>query len=165
MSVFRRILVPTDFSPNAREAFRVAHDLASPTGSSLVMFHVSQVPAPVPDRDRLPIAPALSAANDARDELRKAQAKAPAVRTEHVTVNADRPVAKHILRIVEERGCDAIVMATHVQPGNKRRLFGKVTEEVVRRAHCPVVVVTAPARESADYAHQTADQPAMRARA
>ena len=35
------------------------------------------------------------------------------------------------------------------KPWLKHRLFGSVTEEVVRLAHCPVMVVKAPARMAA----------------
>jgi nucleotide-binding universal stress UspA family protein len=44
MSTIRKILVPTDFSPHAQEAFRVAHDLARATGAGVVVFHVSRPP-------------------------------------------------------------------------------------------------------------------------
>ena len=39
MSTIRKILVPTDFSPHAQEAFRVAHDLAEAIGAGVVVFH------------------------------------------------------------------------------------------------------------------------------
>ncbi len=58
---------------------------------------------------------------------------------------ADRPGASHILKIVEASGCDLIVMGTHGLTGLKHRLFGGITEEVVRQAQCPVMVVKAPA--------------------
>ena len=38
MSPFRKILVPTDFSLHAEEAFRVATDLAKATGASVVVL-------------------------------------------------------------------------------------------------------------------------------
>jgi nucleotide-binding universal stress UspA family protein len=145
MSAFRRILVPTDFSPNAREAFRVAHDLASPTGASVVMFHMCS-PRVVPfciERRSSP--PEHVEAKDARTELGSIHAKVPAVRIEHEMIVADRPEAKHILRIREERGCDLIVMGTRVHTGEQRRLLGSMTEDVMRGAGCPVILVTAPA--------------------
>jgi nucleotide-binding universal stress UspA family protein len=48
MSAFRKILVPTDCSPHASKAFRVAHDLKA-TGTSVAVFHcpVMVVKAPV----------------------------------------------------------------------------------------------------------------------
>jgi nucleotide-binding universal stress UspA family protein len=162
MSIFRKILVPTDFSRHSREAFRVAHDLARPTGGSVVVFHVSRFPALASDGERPRSAPASVEPKDVPDELPRVQAKVPEVRVEHEMVAADRPDAKHILRIGEQLGCDLIVMGTRVRTGRKRRLLGGVTEAVVRKAHCPVIVVAAPADESADPAHRTSDQPVLR---
>jgi universal stress protein A len=163
MSTFRKILVPTDFSRHSREAFRVAHDLARPTGSSVVVFHMCRFPALVTDGHRQSAGPPRGEMKDARDERRNVQAKVPTVRVEHETVVADRPDAKHILRVLKDRGCDLIVMGTRVRTGRKHRLFSSVTEDVVRRARCPVIVVTAPDLESGDSARTTAAQAAVRA--
>ena len=53
MGCIRKILVPTDFSPHAEEAFRQAHDLAKATGASVVVFHVARPPAVIVDGGRL----------------------------------------------------------------------------------------------------------------
>jgi len=162
MSPIRKILVPTDFSPHAREAFRVALDLAKATGASVVVFHVSRPPAVVSDGNRLLSAPAEAGAKDVWDELRKIQPNDSAVRVEREVIVAHRPDAAHILRILEAQGCDLIVMGTHGRTGLLRLLFGSITEEVVRRAHCPVMVVKAPAREARAPMHQIANQAASR---
>jgi nucleotide-binding universal stress UspA family protein len=47
--------------------------------------------------------------------------------------------------MLEKQGCDLIVMGTHGHSWVKHRLFGSVTEAVVRQARCPVLVVKAPA--------------------
>ena len=78
------------------------------------------------------------------EELRKIQPKDPTVHVEHEVIVADRPDAEHILGILEERGCDLIVMGTHGRTWLKHLLFGSVTEDVVRNARCPVMVVKAP---------------------
>jgi nucleotide-binding universal stress UspA family protein len=162
MTTFQKILVPTDFSPHAQEAFRVGQDLASATGATVVVFHVFRPPAVVSDGDRLLSAGARGETKDVWEELRKMQAKDSAVRVEHEVIVADRPDAEHILRIIQERGCDLIVMGTHGRTGLKHLLFGSVTEEVVRRAHCPVMVVKLPAHGAGAPTHQAADQPASR---
>jgi universal stress protein A len=122
MSVFQKILVPIDFSPHSQEAFRVAHDLAKATGVSLTVFHVSSPPAVVSDGDQLLSTQAGAESKDVWDELRKFQAKDPAVHVEHQVIVADRPDATHILQILEQRGCDLIVMGTHGRTGLKHLL-------------------------------------------
>ena len=69
MSTIRKILVPTDFSPHAEEAFRVAHDLARATGASVVVFHVSRPPAVVSDGGSTFTTPARDQEKDVWDRL------------------------------------------------------------------------------------------------
>jgi nucleotide-binding universal stress UspA family protein len=45
MNAIRKILVPTDFSAHACEAFRAAQALAGPLGAEVVLFHVARPPA------------------------------------------------------------------------------------------------------------------------
>jgi nucleotide-binding universal stress UspA family protein len=148
MDAIRKILVPTDFSEHADEAFRVAHDLARVTGANVVLFHVAQPPAVVLEGGRLVANPAQGDATNLWDRFQRIQPADPKVRVEHEVIIADRPGAAHVLEILERSGCDLIVMGTHGRSWLKQRLFGSVTEEVVRRAHCPVMVVKAPARKS-----------------
>jgi nucleotide-binding universal stress UspA family protein len=160
MSAFRKILVPTDFSSHAAEAFRVAHDLAKATGASIVVVHVSRPPAVVSDGDRLLSGPSRGETKDAWEELRKYQATDPAVRVKPEVIVADRSDAAHILRILQEWDCDLIVMGTHGRTGLRHLLFGGVTADVVWRAHCPVMVVKLPVREAVAPIHSTAAQAA-----
>lgn len=51
------------------------------------------------------------------------------------------PPAKTIVRHVSDTDADAIVIGSHGRTGLSRVLLGSVAESVVRRAHCPVVVV------------------------
>src|SRR5262249_59645810 len=88
--------------------------------------------------------------------LRALQARDPQVRVEHEVVVADRPTVAHLLDLLEKRGCDLIVMGTHGHSWLKQRLFGSVTEEVIRRARCPVMVVKAPAHAEAPAAPKPA---------
>jgi nucleotide-binding universal stress UspA family protein len=77
--------------------------------------------------------------------LRRAHPADEKISVEHRVIVAQRSGADHILEIVESLGCDLIVMGTHGRTGLKHLLFGSVAEEVVRKAHCPVMVVKAPA--------------------
>jgi nucleotide-binding universal stress UspA family protein len=129
---------------------------------SVVLFHVSRPTAAASDGDRLHSARGRAAANALWNDLKKIHASDDAVLVEHEVILADRPDAEHILRIFQERGCDLIVMGTHGRTGLRHLLFGSVTEDEVRKAHCPVMVVKAPAREARAPTHSTAAQPAAR---
>jgi nucleotide-binding universal stress UspA family protein len=145
MGAIRKILVPTDFSPHAEEAFRQACSLARATGATVVVVHVARPPALVIDGGRLSTDPTDDKPDDLWPGLRKIKAEDATVVVEHEVIVAERPDASHILQILETTGCDLIVMGTHGLTGLKHRLFGGLTEQVVREAHCPVMVVKAPA--------------------
>ena len=52
--------------------------------------------------------------------------------------------AMEIVALARNYPCDVIVMGRHGRTGLGRLLMGSVTENVVRRAPCPVVTVKAP---------------------
>jgi nucleotide-binding universal stress UspA family protein len=159
MDAIHRILVPTDFSPHADEAFRVAHTLARLTGAEIVLFHVARPPAVVSEGGRLLADPGQGKAANLWDRFHSIQPADPKVRVGHEVIVADRPGPAHILGILDKLGCDLIVMGTHGHSWLRERLFGSVTEEVVRQAHCPVMVVKAPAYRAAPPVARAAASP------
>jgi nucleotide-binding universal stress UspA family protein len=155
MDAIRKILVPTDFSAHADEAFRVAHTVARATGAAVVVFHVATPPAVVTEGGKFLAEAGKKEASNLWDRFQPLRALDPQVRVEHQVIVAEKPGANHVLEILDRLGCDLIVMGTHGRSWLKHRLFGSVTEEVVRRARCPVLVVKAPAHQ----AEITAPQP------
>ena len=144
MHEIKKILVPTDFSAHADEAFRVAHTLARATGAEVIVFHVARPPAVASEGGQFLADPEEGEAVNLWERFQGVQSAAPGVRVQHQVIVADRPGAGPVLEILEKQGCDLIVMGTHGRSWLKQRLFGSVTEEVVRRARCPVMVVKAP---------------------
>src|SRR5262249_7052346 len=112
MDAIRKILVPTDFSPHADEAFRVAHLLARAIGAEVVVFHVAQPPAIVTEAGTLQAGPGSKTTN-LWDRFQHFRSTAPEVRVQHQVIVADRPGASHILDILDRLECDLIVMGTH----------------------------------------------------
>ncbi len=148
MNAIRKILVPTDFSAHSDEAFLAANTLAKATGAAVVVFHVSHAPAVASEGGALLTRTGDGKMADVWECFKKLPPADPAVRVEHVTVVAERPSAGHVLEGLEKAGCDLIVMGTHGHSWLRERLFGSLTEEVVRLAHCPVMVVKAPAHKA-----------------
>jgi nucleotide-binding universal stress UspA family protein len=145
MNAIHKILVPTDFSPHADEAFRVAQTLARAVGAEVILFHVARPPAVISEGGQLLANPGEADQANLWDHFHSLQPADPKVRVEHEVIVADRPRAGHILDMLDKLGCDLIVMGTHGRTGLKHLLFGSVAEEVVRLARCPVMVVKAPA--------------------
>ena len=156
MNAIRKILVPTDFSAHADEAFRVAHTLARAVGAEVILFHIAHPPAVVLEGGRLLADPGKGKAVNLWDRFHGIQPADPNVRVEHEVIVAAPPGVNHILEILDRLGCDLIVMGTHGRSWLKHRLFGSVAEEVVRRARCPVMVVKATAHP---LAHQAPTKP------
>jgi nucleotide-binding universal stress UspA family protein len=145
MSVFKKILVPTDFSPAAAEAFRTAVSLARTAGGEVVVAHVTRAPAVVVENGQVIPGSAAGQPLNLWNMFRALVSDDPHVHVTHEVVVAGRVSAVEILGMLEKFGCDLIVLGSHGH-GRLRRLFrGSLADEVVRNAHCPVLVMKAPA--------------------
>lgn len=137
-----RILVPIDFSDCSRKALRYAIPLAKEHCAALTLLYI--VPRQYSTYDYGgPNMPSLEAQMfvGAEKELRKLLEE-----ELHGGVPAEVMVrtgaaAEDILQAAKELPADLIVMSTHGRTGLPHILLGSVTEHVVRRAPCPVLVV------------------------
>lgn len=147
MSIFpTKILLATDGSEDAELASRAALDLANATGSEL---HVLTVGRGYPGHDATPKAADEVLRYGAQDVLDRQVAKirkegAEVART-HLRMAERRDEA--IVSLAEEIGAGLIVMGSRGLGGMRRALMGSVSDSVVRRAHCPVLVVREYKRE------------------
>ncbi|WP_242928434.1 universal stress protein [Pontibacter vulgaris] len=145
----KRILVPTDFSEQAKNAFEVAIALARKTGASIKLLHVIEAP----------YAPTFSATGDTftQDNMeqvyvlqllessrRQIADLAKTISHEGVDVvqevDVDRVIGK-IRRVIKEDQVDLVVMGSKGSSGFDEFLIGSNTEKVVRTAECPVLTV------------------------
>lgn len=146
-SIFRRILVPHDFSPQATVALRTAAGLAQAHGGALTVLHVIvpfYVPADVPfglAADTMP-APA-SFIPEQTERLEAMVAKALGKSALRVTVKVDVGDASQCILDAASRA-DSIVMSTHGRSGLTHLLIGSVAEKVVRHATVPVLTIRVP---------------------
>ncbi|MEY4544750.1 MAG: hypothetical protein RL685_945 [Pseudomonadota bacterium] len=153
--MWKKLLIPHDFSPCAEHALRTAVELAEVHGSELALVHVSALPANLP-LDTL-VTPASGTGAVRVDEYmtRGARQQLDAI-TEPLrraglavsTVAVTGDVAERILALATEVGADAIVVGTHGRQGLSHLLLGSVAEKLVRGAPMPVVCVRTPAREA-----------------
>ena len=157
MTMWKKLLVPHDFSPCAERALGTAVELANVHGSELALVHVSQLPANLP-LDTL-VTPAGGAAPLRVDEYttrgarRQLEAIAAPLRLAGLAVSTlavTGEVAEQILSLATEIGADALVVGTHGRQGMSRLLLGSVAEKVLRSAPVPVVCVRTPAAKPAD---------------
>lgn len=141
---FQRILVPTDFSDLALAALRHAWLFVEHFRSALHVLHVVEDPisgmalegsyALPPDFTR-----------QLRDNAEKQLAAiVPALdrsgQRVELAVREGSPFVE-IVRYARDQSVDLIVMGTHGRGPIAHMLLGSVTEQVVRKAPCPVFVV------------------------
>lgn len=139
----KKILVPHDFSPASRKAFKYAYCFAREFGSHLILLHVLE---PVSSRSfmELPGAPAFSERElaSAEKNLRVLLSSAEVGGLKETRSALRTGIASHeIVEAAKDLDVDLIVIATHGHTGWKHFCIGSTAERVVRAAHCPVLVV------------------------
>lgn len=123
--MYETILYPTDGSVGARAALGHAVDLADRYDATLDILFASGNGEDV----------------DADELLEEAAAEARAAGVDVNTVTLAGEPREVIVDYVEDRGVDAVVMATHARRGLERYILGSVTEKVLRSVPVPVLVV------------------------
>ncbi len=148
-NLFRKILVPHDFSAYATAALRVAADLAAEHRGRLIVLHAITPFNPVgafPAAEEMAWVPPpdLIAQEKRRLEALVARTVPPrrGVRTEVRVIIGD----PHQQIVETGRDVDLIVMATAGRTGLSHLLIGSVAEKVVRHATVPVLTLRAHAR-------------------
>jgi nucleotide-binding universal stress UspA family protein len=136
------LLVPTDFSEGAADAAQAAARLARRLGIRLVLLHI--LPEVVARRGDDPKA-------TRREELRLRREAENRLRTVIETLHLDSGQGESmlltgvdvagILHVAQKIDAGCIVMGTRGLTGLPRVLLGSVTDQVLRQARCPVLVV------------------------
>jgi len=147
-----RLLVPLDGSPGGALALGVAAPLARQTGAQVHLLQVA-VPLPADVKAQLTLAEATGDELPWDEELlSSAQAYVGrlAARLQRAGLAAEgHAVMGHISETIvgtaDEVEADLIVMSTHALRGPARTVLGSITDEVVRSARRPVLIV--PRRE------------------
>jgi nucleotide-binding universal stress UspA family protein len=145
---FRRVLCAVDFSPDSARALDHATSLARHGGGRLVLLHVVE---PIPVGYDPMVGPAFDIAGyeyrleeSGRAQLQKLAPESAAAGCEVETVLARGRAYKEILRVAAERQADVIVLGAHGRNAFDRLVFGSTTEQIIRRARCPVLAVATP---------------------
>ncbi|MGO9314267.1 MAG: universal stress protein [Syntrophobacteraceae bacterium] len=145
--LFRNIGFCTDFSENADQAFAVARDLAVQFGASIEIIHVTvnfSLSPPV-HSTYMPIEYDPQFIEEVTQSAMKSIQeryvdKLPANLPHNVNIESGYP-STEILRVVEDKGIDLLVMGSHGLTGLAHVLFGSTADRVVRRAACSVLTV------------------------
>lgn len=143
--VFEKILVPVDFSECAKEGARYAAAFASKVGADLLLMNVTHTadftasdPNVVPPEWCELVDTARLAAEDELDELVNFLPLIGISAETEVAVGT--PIEKLVER-TKQPDIDMVITSTHGYTGLRHVLLGSTAEQLVRLAHCPVLVV------------------------
>jgi nucleotide-binding universal stress UspA family protein len=145
--IFRRILVPTDFSGQSERAWATARGLARAVGAESVLLHVF---VETPLYSEIPLSgervrEAYAAVRTwAADQLEGWAARARAEGVEVKTVLRTGTPHDEIVAAAREEGADLIAIGTHGRGGLNRLMLGSVCDRVIRLSSCPVLAVREP---------------------
>jgi nucleotide-binding universal stress UspA family protein len=140
-TVFKNILVPTDFGDAAAQALEMAISLAERYESKITLLHVYLLPSmgygyarnvtwPVEEVSKMAEREVQAAADEARHRFARIEAAL-----------AQGDAVTEILGKAKALGADLIVMGTHGRRGLSRMFLGSVAENAVRLASVPVMTV------------------------
>jgi nucleotide-binding universal stress UspA family protein len=151
--VFRKILVPIDFSEPARTALHYARELALQSSAELHLVHVGEDPMLLAGWPALPVDSTTEIGEEAAairrqlTELLTADDRTRLKSGVHVIVG--QPTGLAISRFASEGEYELIVIGTHGRGGLTHILMGSVAEQVVRSAPCPVLTIRHPTHRKA----------------
>lgn len=144
----KKILVPTDFSANSKQAFRVAASIAQKVKGSVELLHTNTAIAyapPLPDYYVPEAYDMTEYYENAAEELYNFK-KELADSGKYDDVKFESVVEEGFLyatvrRIAQEDRAGLIVMGTKGATGATEFFVGSNTEKVIRTAPCPVLAV------------------------
>jgi nucleotide-binding universal stress UspA family protein len=144
---FKRLLCAVDFSNASLHALDAAVSLARESNTTLTLLHVLEWPWDEPPAPTLKELPPESASSVA--EFRRYSEASAVQRLRSVSHDADPACALEtrvsngkpyveILRVAAEEQSDVIIIGVHGRNPLEMALFGSTTNQIVRRATCPV---------------------------
>lgn len=141
---YRRIGCAVDFSEASRTALESAAELAARLRAELLVIHVSEE-RPAPGAGAIFAPPPASTSVEKHGPqletwVREAERLGATARSALIH---GRP-AEAIAQLASEERVDLLVVASHGRGALRRLVLGSVTEELVRAAPCPVLVVRRP---------------------
>ncbi|CAN5914485.1 universal stress protein [soil metagenome] len=144
----KTILVPTDFSRNARNAIRFALDLSRELNARLLLYHVYQVSVPVAEVPMV-VLPDFEIDRINRKKMdalvRDIRKKADGAVEVDGLIGQGTTVIR-IANFIKKENIDLVVMGTRGANSVLDRLLGTNTAALMKQASCPVLAVPANAK-------------------
>ena len=141
----KRILVPTDFSPTAEKAFRLALNIASKSKGTIILYNVY---TPVEKSTSIALNEKSKESNIQTEaklmkrlERTKKKVMANGMDVPVSTEVGRSPIINNILGFAEDNHIDLIVMGTQGASGLKKVFVGSVASRIIEKSDIPVLLV------------------------
>jgi nucleotide-binding universal stress UspA family protein len=138
--MFRRILVPTDFSVKSLAAVDLACDLAAQSGASIILLHVIETVEHVEFQELKPF-------YDRLEESARKHLKELSERFESKKLSVDQELiyghrTQQIIDFAMQSAVDLIIMASHrIDPERPGYNWSSISYSVAILSSCPVLLV------------------------
>lgn len=141
--MFRRILIPTDFSTASEWVFDDAVRIAESSRAELVILHVRMEHTSQPGKLRFPADPSIYeyAEQQELDRLRDRVRRVNASLATRLIVRQAPDPGNEICRSAKSEGADLIVIATHARHHVAHLFVGSTTLAVLREPPAPVLAI------------------------
>lgn len=141
----QKILVPVDFSDASLKAVQYAMAMAGEFNAELILIHVVESYPLLPEMPAATLELQAGLEKEARARMNKLQKSIKGVNCSGLVRTGHS--AHTIVAEAKTGAADLIIASTHGRTGLARAFLGSVTEQVVRLADCPVLVVRERERE------------------
>ncbi len=151
--MFKEVLVPLDGSHHSEKSLEYGAKIANESDAKIILMHVYSIPQilrepsyyPPSDQAVLASAQMASLIEGIRDAgkkiLDKAKRQIDKLGIEAEEVLVEGHVVEEILRVAQEKKPDLIVLGAQGHSRIKEIFLGSTTENIVRHAPCPVLVI------------------------
>jgi universal stress protein A len=140
----RRIACCVDFSEHARAAFETSLELAAKFSAKLYLIHVLPpiVNPLVPESDWfMPEEPKKALIVKIEEKIQEEYGSKVGESIDFEFLVLDGHVSSEIIRFVEEREIDLVVLGSYGASGMGLVLFGSVANRIAHKAPCSVMIV------------------------
>lgn len=141
--MFRRILIPTDFSTASEWVFDDAVRIAASSGAEIVILHVRMTRTSHPGELRFPADSSIYeyAEQQELERLRERVRRANASAATRLIVRQAPDPGNEISRTAKEESADLIVIATHARHHVAHLFVGSTTTAVLAHPPAPVLAI------------------------
>lgn len=139
----KKILVPTDFSPNADKALDFAVQIAKQAKAEIILIHACEI-LNLTFNDHIDLKKEYNQTIIDKAMENLSLLKKSIEDTEQLTVKIylfQGTVTDTILQVSEDQHADLVVMGTLGNAGLKEKIFGSKTAEIIGKTNVPVLVV------------------------